>query len=176
MERLSPLCEKAPVSTHMNGLSRPRPRPCTVSPPWGSRTSYENFLLPMNCIPMAVQPTSRTFFLPKLGLCPHETLARLPLPQFLVPPSASCLYARDSSRDLLCQWNLQYLSFCDRLTSLSTTSSRPIRVVAGVAPPAFEVERQILHVCRDHLLCDHPSIHRWTLGCVYPSAAVNRAL
>ena len=39
--------------------------------------------------------------LPKLKLCPHETLTPHPFPQPLDPPSTSCLCGSDSSRDLL---------------------------------------------------------------------------
>ena len=39
--------------------------------------------------------------LPKLKLCPQETLTAHPLPQPLAPPSTSCLCGSDSSRDLL---------------------------------------------------------------------------
>ena len=44
-------------------------------------------------------PSPELSHLPQMELCPHETLTPHPSPSPWLPPSTSCLYGSDSSRD-----------------------------------------------------------------------------
>lgn len=98
---------------------------------------------------------SSLFHLPKLRLCPHETLTPSPSPALgthhLLPVSES-----HSSRSSY-QWGHTVCVLCDWLIS-SAVSSGSIHAAAGDRIPSFLRLSNVHRVAGPHLSVTHPSV------------------